>query len=164
MLCQRSTSVDFNWSLLFSLCYWSLFLSRFFTHIYNFPLPCLKTAFKNMCLILEGALPSHSQHFPICWQLFGKGAWVNYTVYASCTKTIYLGALFQQKIHCKSFTCAELETQKTAPNYTRPPQSSLSSECRIFCNSIGRAAMLGLCTIWKYFTSNQWYFGASHKL
>lgn len=117
-------------SLLFSPCYWCSLHSCSFTHIYNFPLTHAR-----------GSFAQSQPALLIFWQLFGKGAWATYTVYSIHAVTIYLGGLFWQGTHCQILTSAKMKTRKTAHNYT---QSRHSLECSIFCNSVGRAAILGL--------------------
>lgn len=96
--------------LLFSPCYWSSLLSCSFTHIHKFPLPHPR-----------GSFAQSQPELLIFWQLFGKRAWATYTIYSIHAVTIYLGGLFWRETHCKIITSAEMETQKTAHNYTHPP-------------------------------------------
>lgn len=145
---------------MFSPCYWSpFFSSHSFTHIYNSPLLHLKTAFKNTWLILEEAFLSHSQpalastphHVTAFWQ---KGMGNLHSLLYSCYN--YLSWCFVLKANSlqELYLCRNGDTENCMQLHTST-QSSLSLECSIFCNSVGRAAMLELCTIWKYFPSNQ---------
>lgn len=58
--------------------------------------------------------------------------------------------------HGRMFTARALLMHRDAENYIdlhTSTQTSLTLECIIICNSLLKAAMLGLCIHWKYFPS-----------